>query len=194
MSLWQKILTGLGYTAIAAWMAAAILGEFGMCSMGYVNILAAIHQPQPDDFEVRSRLLMEAMNDVGVCCPEDASEIFAEGLKNRSAALQYAVMNARLKNEYARQLSKTAPNWVTGISSPYVSAYKMVSKETVSSVLQRITLRFSMATSTGPAGEAQAVLHIAKEGSYWRIIKIDADEALFPYTRFIQADQNETFH
>jgi hypothetical protein len=185
MTAWQKMLTCLGYTAIAVWMAAAILGEFGLCGLNYINILAAFNQPQPNDFEVRSQLLMEAMNDVGVCCPRDAAQVWAEGLRNRSAALQYAVMNAPLKDEYARQLSETAPNWVTGISSPFISAYRIVSTETVSNTLQRIVLRFSLATSTGPVGEVLTVLDISMEGSYWRIENIDADEALYPYTKFM---------
>ena len=185
MTLGQKILTCLGYAAIAVWLAAAILGEFGLCDLNYVNILEAVAQPLPGDFEVRSRLLMEAMDFVGVCCPEDAAAVWAEGLKARSAALQFAVMTATLKEAYARQLDETAPNWVTGISSPFVSNYQIIKTEAVSKTLQRITLQFFFATSTGPAGEATAVLDIAQEGKFWRITAIDADEALFPYTRFM---------
>ncbi len=185
MTLWQKILTGLGYAAIAVWLVAAILGEFGLCDLTYVNILEALAQPQPNDFEVRSRLLMEATDFVGICCSEDTALTWAEGLRVRSAALQYAVMSAPLKDEYARQLNDTAPNWVTGVSSPFVSGYQITNTEAISKTLQRITLRFSLATSVGTAGEASAVLDIAQEGSFWRIVHIDADEALFPYTRFM---------
>lgn len=186
MTLWQKIITGLGYAAIAVWLVAAILGEFGLWDFTYVNILEAVAQPQPSgDFEVRSRLLMEAMNFVGTLSPEDAVLTWAEGLRLRSAALQYAVMSAPLKDEYARQLNETAPNWVTGVSSPFVSGYRITNTEAVSKTLQRIMLRFSLATSVGTAGEASAVLDIAQEGNFWRIVNIDADEALFPYTRFM---------
>ena len=185
MTLGQKVLTGLGYAAIAVWLAAAILGEFGLCDLNYVNILDAVAQPAPGDFEVRSRLLMEAMDFVGACCPEDAAVVWAEGLKNRSAALQFAVMTARLKDAYARRLDETAPNWVTGISSPFISAYQIINTKEISKTLQSITLLFSFATSAGPAGEATAVLDIAQEGSFWRIVNIDAEETLFPYTRFL---------
>ncbi len=185
MTLWQKIVTGLGCAAMALWLAAAILGEFGLCDLTYVNILEAAAQPQPNDFEVRSRLLMEAMHFVGVSSPKDAALVWSEGLKARSAALQYAIMSAMLKEEYARQLNETAPNWVTGVSSPFVSDYRITSTDAISKTFQRITVRFSLATSTGPAGEAPAVLDISQEGYFWRIISIDADEALFPYTRFM---------
>ncbi len=185
MALGHKVLTYLGYAAIAIWMAAAILGEFGLFDLSYVNILAVVSPPLPIDYEVRSQLLVEAMNYVGVCCPEDAAAVWAEGLKNRSAALQYAVMSKPLKDKYARQLNETAPNWVTGISSPFISDCRIVNTEAVSNTLQRVMLRFSLATSAGSAGEALAVLDIMKEGSFWRIENIDADEALYPYTRFM---------
>jgi hypothetical protein len=68
------------------------------------------------------------------------------------------------------------------MSSPFISAYQIVNTEAAGNALQRITLRFSLATSTGPAGEAKAVLDISKEGSFWRIVKISADKVLFPYT------------
>ena len=184
MTLWEKVLTGLGYAAIAVWIAAAILGELGLCDLYYVNIVSAAAQPQPDDCEVRSRLLMEAMDFVGVCRPEDAALVWAEGLKARSAALQYAVMSKPLKEEYALQLQETAPNWVTGISSPFVSSYQIIRNDELNSTQKRITLEFFLATSTGPAGSAKAELDIAKEGCFFRIVHIEADEALFPYTRF----------
>lgn len=185
MTLGQKILTCLGYAAIAVWLAAAILCEFGVCELSYVNILEAVAQPLPDDFEIRSRLLREAMDFVGVCCPEDAADVWAKGLKARSAALQYAVMTARLKEAYALHLDETAPNWVTGVSSPYISDYKIIKTDVISDTLQRITLQFSLATSTGPAGEAMAMLDIAPEERFWRITAISADEALYPYTNFM---------
>ncbi len=184
MALGHKVLTYLGYAAIAIWMAAAIFSEFGLCGLSYVNILAVV-SPLPNDYEVRSQLLVEAMNYIGVCCPEDAATVWAEGLKSRSAALQYAVMSKPLKDEYARQLNETVPNWVTGISSPFISGCRIVNTEAVSNTLQKITLRFSLATSAGSAGETQAALDIIKEGNFWRIENIDADEALFPYTRFM---------
>lgn len=137
-----------------------------------------------NDCEVRSRLLMEAMNDVGACSPGDAAEVWASGLKKRSAALQYAVMDARLKTEYARQLESTAPNWVTGISSPWVDSYRIVRTECPDADSRVIEMLFSTATSTGPAGDYRAVLHLARDGCFWRITAISADEGLAPYTGF----------
>ena len=182
MTLRQKIGTGTCYAVITLWVLAAFLSEFGIFPLSNVNILPAA--AQPSDFEVRSQLLMEATNSTGVCTAEDAARVWASGVQMRSAALQYTVMSAALKTEYAAQLDQTAPNWVTGLSSPFVSGFQIVKAEQVSPGVCRVTLRFTLATSTGPAGAANATLDISQEGSFWRITGITQDEALFPYTLF----------
>jgi hypothetical protein len=182
MDLRQKIGTGACYAVIALWILAAFLSEFGVFPLANVSILPAA--AQPTDFEVRSRLLMEATNSTGACTAEDAARVWASGLKMRSAALQYTVMSAALKAEYARQLDQTAPNWVTGVSSPFVSNFVIVKAESISPGVCRVTLRFTLSTSTGPAGEFNATLDLNQEGAFWRITAIAADEALYPYTLF----------
>lgn len=139
---------------------------------------------QNDRFEVRSRLLMEATDYVGACSGADAADVWANGLELRSAAMQYAVMDAALKEEYARQLEQSAPNWVTGVSSPWVESYEITKAETLSDTVCRYTLRVSTLASTGPAGDYSAQLTVQKEGKYWRITRIQTDEGLYPYTRF----------
>lgn len=148
----------------------------------YLSVFAAIGEA--DDYQTRSRLLMEAMDEIGACRPEDAAEIWASGLKKRSAALQYSVMDERLKAEYARQLETSAPNWVTGISSPWVDSYKIQSARSPDEDTRVFELVFSTATSTGPYRDYRAELTIAREDCYWRITKIRADEGLYVYTRF----------
>jgi hypothetical protein len=39
-------------------------------------------------------------------------------------------------------------------------------------------------TSTGPAGEYRAVLALQKEGDFWRISDISADDGLSAFTGF----------
>lgn len=157
-----------------------IIGSLLNCK--YISVFAAIEEV--NTYEVRSELLMEAMSAVGVCSPEEAVEVWASGLKLRSAALQYAVMSKELKDEYAKQLDESAPNWATGISSPWVDSYKIVSAQKQSAEICVFELEFSLATSTGPAGDYSATLTVKKEGDFFRIVKIKAPEALYPYTRF----------
>ena len=87
-----------------------------------ISVLAA--NEQVDKYQVRSKLLMQATDEIGACFAKSAAEVWASGLKDRSAALQYSVMTEELKYEYAKQLEKSFPNWVTGVSSPWVESYK----------------------------------------------------------------------
>ena len=61
----------------------------------YISVVKAVSEV--NKYEVRNELLMQAMDNVGVCRPEDASTVWAEGLMKRSAAMQYSVMSAKLK-------------------------------------------------------------------------------------------------
>lgn len=148
----------------------------------YISVLPAMKQA--DNYEVRSRLLMEAMGAVGSCEPEEAASTWASGLLKRSAALQYAVMDDTLKAEYARQLETSSPNWVTGVSSPWVEDFRIENVESPNENTRVAELVFSTATSTGPAGEYTAVLQLKRQGSFWRVSKIEQDEELYPYTLF----------
>ena len=137
-----------------------------------------------DKYKIRSQLLMEATDSIGVCSAEEAVKVWASGLEKRSAALQYSVMTKELKNIYAKQLEKAFPNWVTGMSSPWVESFKIVKTENPNSNNYIFHLCFSTATSTGPAGDFNAAITVTKEGSFWRITKILADKELYAYTGF----------
>lgn len=145
----------------------------------YISVFAAADGAET--FEVRSRLLMEAMDNIGVCTPEEAALVWAKGLKKRSAAVQYSVMSEELKKGYAQKLEKTAPNWVTGLSSPWVESFEISGVETEGKD-RIIKLLISTRTSTGPAGDYLAILTVSQEGGFWRIKHITADSALYPYT------------
>jgi hypothetical protein len=155
-----------------------VLGYF--LDLKYVSVLAAA--AEADRYEIRSELLMQAMNEVGVCSPYDAAKVWSDGLIKRSAALQYAVMSRELKDAYAKQLEKTFPNWVTGVSSPWVNEVVIVRSEHPESSAYFFDMKVSTATSTGPAGEYSAFLTVSMEDGFWRIFSIRADKELEVYT------------
>ena len=148
----------------------------------YLSVSAAV--AQGNKYEVRNELLMEAMNNVGVCDADAAANVWASGLKKRSAALQYSVMTEKLKKNYEKELETTAPNWVTGVSSPWVESYRIVKTEAPSRNQRTILLNFSTLTSTGPAGDYNAQLTIKQEGDFWLISDISLDKELYSYTGF----------
>ncbi len=135
-------------------------------------------------YQIRSELLMEAMQYVGVCSPEAAASLWAEGLKQRSAALQYAAMSEMLKQEYQKRLETTAPNWVTGISSPWVESYAIVSMKQGSGNSRIAELTFTLLSSDSVAQTYAASLLLAEENGFWRVNGITMDEQLYPYTGF----------
>ncbi len=145
----------------------------------YISVFAAANDAET--YEVRSRLLMEAMDSLGACDPESAALLWAKGLKMRNAAMQYSVMGEELKKEYAQKLEKDAPNWVTGMSSPWVESYRITGSETKDNE-RIIRLLISTSTSTGPAGDYTALLTVSPEKGFWSVKKIITDSALSPYT------------
>lgn len=146
----------------------------------------AIHSSKPvsasyNDLEVKTNLLTAALDEVGVCGPREAALLWAKGVKQRNAALQYAVLSHELKLRYAKAWEQTAPGWVTGVSSPWISEYKIIDEQQKDDIYTYI-LEFTAATSTGVKGVYGATLTVAADGGYWRISHIDMDEALNVYT------------
>lgn len=132
-------------------------------------------------WEVRNRILLEAMDYTGACEPKKAAEVWAEGVKKRNAGMQYAVMCKRLKEEYIKSLEKNAPYWVTGVSSPWVESYAI---EDIAPADENFKIRlvFSLSTSTGPAGKYKALLTVTRENDFFCISKVETDEGLKAYT------------
>lgn len=154
--------------------------------LGLKQISASAANVEVDKYEVRSKLLMEATDKTGVCSPEAAASVWADGLKARSAAMQYAVMTKELKADYAKQLESTFPNWVTGMSSPWIESYSIAKSVKVDEQNWRYRIKFNTATSTGPAGSYEAMLSVTADGPFWRVEQVDADKELRAYTGFSQ--------
>jgi hypothetical protein len=140
---------------------------------------------EPDKFEIRSGLLAEAMGFVGSCSPDGAAGVWAEGLKRRSAAMQYSVMSEQLKKIYATELEETFPNWVTGVSSPWIEKYEIIQNR-IDAENYCFHIRLSTATSSGPAGDYDAVLLVGWESGFWRITEVVTEEELKVYTGFLK--------
>lgn len=179
---WRRGAAALAGLALG--LAAGLLGS--ILGWGSGGILAA--SGEIDKYQVRSELLMDAMEKVGVCRPEAAAEVWAEGLRRRSAAIQYSVMSEGLRKEYAAQLEESAPNWVTGMSSPWVNSWEIVRTEHPSEDRRIFWLSVFTISFVGPEEACRAVLTVSKEGDFWRITGLDTDEGLYGYTGFRPKD------
>ncbi len=172
----KSLLLGLLFLLCAA----PLIWELAGWSMDERSVAAIAMDP----YEVRSQLLMEAMDRVGVCKPEDAARLWADGVQGRSGAMQYAALSSRLKKEYAAALETFAPNWVTGGSSPWVQQVEIVKSDRQTTGQHTFQLRFHMMTSAGPAGTLGACLVVAEEDGFWRVTAMAYDDDLVPYTGY----------
>lgn len=159
-----------------------VVGYFLNCK--YISVAAAV--AQADRYEVRNELLLHAMDSVGVCTPEDAIRVWAEGMKSRNGAMQYSVMGSELKKEYLKQLDQYNQYWVTGMSSPWIDGCQITDKTQTGSTQYVFQLSFSTVTSTGPAGDYHAEVTVDRQNGLWQITKIAADQGLYPYMGLTQ--------
>ena len=165
-----------------------ILNVFGyVFDLKYITVFSVMEQI--DNNEIQSRLLKEAMKEVGVSTPLKAADVWALGLKKRSAALQYVVMSNKLKVKYEEKLKETAPNWVTGISSPWINSYEIISVKEITPKKYEVEMLFSTMTSAGPFGDYNAVLTIQQFGDFWRITNIFTVKELDAYTGFYTVNE-----
>lgn len=135
---------------------------------------SAVAQDEKDtkiyQLQANLRLYDEALNELQAPTPEETALVYAKGVKTRNGVMQYSVLSNRLKEQFKKNMDRDI--WVTGVSSPWVSGYKIISNKKAAGV-SRITLRFNLDTSTGSAGSTKNELTIAKENGKWRIININ---------------------
>lgn len=146
------------------------------------SVSSVFMSEQVNPYQTRSELLMSATNYVGIFTPEQAATVWATGLINRSAAMQYVVMTESLKEIYARQLGDS--NWVTGESSPWISSYEITKSEYPNDTHAEVGIVFEALSAGVPYKDYNAKLWLVKENDFWRIEKIQTDKDLNIFTGF----------
>jgi hypothetical protein len=141
-----------------------------------VSLAAAIPIKAQDekDIEIHKlqtnlRLYDEALSELQAPTPEETALVYAKGVKVRNGVMQYSVISNKLKEEFRKRMGNGI--WVTGVSSPWVSDYKIISRKRSAGV-HKITVKFNWATSAGPAGDTKEELTITKENGKWSIMNI----------------------
>lgn len=134
--------------------------------------------------ESKIRLLEEATAYIGAVSPEKTIDIWSNGLKERSAALQYVVMTESLKEIYAKSLEENGYDfWITGVSSPWVENYEVLKINKLSEDSYEYDIKYNTRTSDGSYNFV-VTLRIIKEGDYWEVAEVKGDEDLKAYTGF----------
>jgi len=133
-------------------------------------------------FEIRTTLLMETVKELGITDSYEAVEVWAKGVQSRNGAMQAAVMDDALQETYILSLNDNFPNWVTGVSSPWVSSYQIERQDDDGN---RFIVEFVTETGSGYYATYEVQLTLIEENGCWKIsgIGLDNDE-LKAYTGF----------
>jgi len=92
--------------------------------------------------------------------PELAAYSWAEAIKIRNGAWQYAIMDDKLRAEYLEQFEES--NWVTGFSSPWVEKYRVTRESVDEKGNVTFKVDFDWYTSAGYAYSNSGTLTVSK--------------------------------
>ena len=109
--------------------------------------------------------------------PEEALEQWAEAIKTRNGALEYAVLSPELREERLEYFESLA--WATGTSSPWVESYEVTEKSQTPDGDWLFKVEFAQATSTGDAGTVMSEVLIKQYEDAWLVAGV-TDEFVFP--------------
>jgi len=127
-----------------------------------------------DQFRVKQRI--DLLEQAFICStPEETINLWADGLKTRNGALQFAQFSPELRNTYQQEFEDL--NWVTGVSSPWVESYNIIDKILRADGSYEFKIVFKLETSTGWAGietYKAAASNLGQGGAdKWMITKLD---------------------
>ncbi|MBB6733946.1 copper amine oxidase N-terminal domain-containing protein [Cohnella zeiphila] len=98
---------------------------------------------------------------------DEAVQTWAESVKSRNGAAQYAVLSATLQGETVQTYKDL--NWVTGLSSPWVASYDVSKPAQAANGSSVYTVVFKLADSTGDAGSGTVKVTVSAKDSKWFI-------------------------
>jgi len=126
-----------------------------------------IHSAGINAMKQRAELLERLIEGV---TPEQTAKTYAEAVRTRNGAAQYAMLSPELKKQ--KYESYESMNWVTGVSSPWVESYEVVSASRLQSGAYRYEVKYNYMASTGPAGNATEVLFVSTHQDRYFIFEI----------------------
>lgn len=129
--------------------------------------LVTIDSREQDSLQHRLDLLERV---VAPRTPKEVVETWAEGVKSRNGALQYAVLAPELKEDYRNEFESCG--WVTGTSSPWVEHYTIIN-ERQETGNWLFTVQFNMITSVGSAGFYTSEIMVKQQDEHWWVAGID---------------------
>lgn len=149
----------------------------------YINTTPA-QAPDKTDMRVDGLERALAAND-----PVSAAQAWAEGVKTRNGALQYAVMTPELKKEWYQQLAEN--NWVTGTSSPWADKYEIMEKSKIDQETIKYEVAFTYTDSTQKTYVTKDYVTVEKQDGKWYVSALEKIDITGTITRLILNDDKE---
>ncbi|MNO28165.1 hypothetical protein D3C76_180520 [compost metagenome] len=119
------------------------------------KLLSAMPKPAP---ESRRIILPSAIQ---------AAELYGFGLQHRNASIQYSIFSKDFKKVMYPQFVEL--NWVTGVSSPWITKYEITKETVINPNSEVIEMRLDYATSSGPAPSILLTISLVQERNSWVI-------------------------
>lgn len=146
------------------------------------NQTVTIDEYKKQMLQIKANRMKDALEEIVVPgTPEEAVAIWARGVDERNAAIQYAVMSPELRAQNISTFDEL--NWVTGVSSPWVEDYQLTNKKLRPDGAYEFDAKFHMRTSAEDGIEITRVLVKNLKGSDGK------DKWLID--RFIETSQTE---
>ncbi len=126
-----------------------------------------------NQLELKNKLLIDAIDKFGATSPQEAVNLYCEGVKLRSGPLQYSVMCDELKKSFKDKMEFDKNYaWVTGFSSPSVSSYKIINSKKIDNQTYIFKVKFFLEYALKPFGDTSILLKVKNIDNKWCIINI----------------------
>jgi len=103
--------------------------------------------------------------------PEEAVQKYAEGVKTRNGAVQYAMLTPGLQEQKKSTFEEMS--WVTGVSSPWIEKYTIDKGTQISEGQWKFKITYTFNTSENESSMEEAVVTVNKIKDYWYISNIE---------------------
>lgn len=121
--------------------------------------------------------------------PFTAVKTWAEGVKTRNGALQYAIMSPELKEETYDNFVQL--NWTTGTSSPWVKSYEISEKYRVNNETYRYEVKFIYTDSTSSTFSTRKYINVSIYEDNWLVSSIENIDIKGKITEIVYDDEKK---
>lgn len=105
-----------------------------------------------------------------------AAELYGFGLQHRNASIQYSIFSKEFKKVMYPRFVEL--NWVTGVSSPWITKYEVTKETVINSNSEVLEMRLDTATSSGPAPSILLTISLIQVNNSWVITGVTSEPEL----------------